>query len=94
MHSANRLYTARPRNAERFYLRTFLLYAQGAEKFAEIRIVNCVEYRSFRKARITRGILANGVECVQEHASAFRSSSAQLTHVSGTALGSCEPRGT
>ena len=55
----SRLYSAQPKEGERFYLRVILLHVRGATYSASLRTYNGQVYETFREACLTRGLLEN-----------------------------------
>ena len=55
----SRLYSAQPKEGERFYLRVLLLHVPGATSSASLRTYNGQVYETIREACLARGLLEN-----------------------------------
>ena len=58
----SRLYSAQPKEGERFYLRVLLLHVPGATSYEDLRTVNGVVLDSFREACLQRNLLQDDRE--------------------------------
>ena len=57
-----RMYSASPRDREKFCLRSLLLHVRGASSYADLKTYNGVVYDTFQEACLARGLLENDGE--------------------------------
>lgn len=57
-----RMYTVCVKDEERFYLRILLLHVPGAQSFSMLKMVNGVEYETFKAAASAKGLLESDNE--------------------------------
>lgn len=91
-NTIGRLYFISPTAGELFYLRTLLTVVRGPESFKNLRIIDGVEYPTFREACIARGLLADDGEwrlCLSE--AAHMQTGSQLRQLFATILMFCAP---
>ena len=88
----SRMYSASPRDKERFYLRTLLLHRPGATSFEDLRTVNGKTEDSFQEACKVMGLLADDTEwdAALTEASAFQMPK-QLRALFATICTQCQP---
>ena len=57
-----RIYYAHPASGEHFYLRVLLNFVKGCTSFESIRIINGVDYKTYREAYYALGLLDDDKE--------------------------------
>ena len=88
----SRMYSARPNEGERFFLRLLLLHTPGATSFEDLRTVDGVLLETFREACASRGLLQDDAEWqnVLVEAAGFQMPK-QLRQLFAIILTHCEP---
>src|SRR6266536_2703963 len=59
-----RIYHTNPGAGERFFLRILLITVPGPTSYKNLRTVNGVLYKTFKKACLTRGLITNDNEWI------------------------------